>query len=79
MASRTRDWVDVWNAPQTPHEYFVGRQKRLQGGQRLRREGKRLLRKGVNLDAILSQVATGPRETIRKTKSESLTASTPSS
>ena len=69
-----RDWLDVWSRLRKRHaEYFLGRQKRaFKEGSGFGVKGSVYFRKGVDLDAILGQVANGARVSIRKTKSESL-------
>jgi len=73
LTERT-DWVDVWKRlRRRHHEYFLGRQRRaFKDGSGFGVKGSVYYRKGVDLDAVLSQVERGTRETIRKTRSERL-------
>jgi tRNA A-37 threonylcarbamoyl transferase component Bud32 len=55
------------------HEYFLGRQKRaFKDGSGFGVKDSLHYRKGIDLDAILKQIQSAPRETVRKTKTESL-------
>jgi tRNA A-37 threonylcarbamoyl transferase component Bud32 len=69
-----QDWVDVWSRlRKRHHEYFLGRQKRaFKEGSGFGRQGTIYYRKAVDLELLLRRVRTGKRESIRKTKTESL-------
>jgi tRNA A-37 threonylcarbamoyl transferase component Bud32 len=69
-----QDWVDVWKRLWKRHyDYFLGRQKRaFKEGSGFGVKGSLHYRKGIDLDALLRQVGTGKRESIRRTKAESL-------
>ena len=68
------DWLDVWDRLRVRHhKYYEGRQQRcFKDGTGFGVLGKLHFRKGVDLDAIQTQVQTGPRVAVRETRTESL-------
>lgn len=68
------DQLDAWRRlRERHHEYYLGRQKRaFKDGTGFGVKDDLHFRKGIDLDAVLAKVKTGKRESIRKTRSETL-------